>query len=206
MGSYCQSFQNNLKPHLYLLAFNTIWKLFGIWCMERTVAREKRGATGVILGILMGENLELKKVIRGGDITGIRWLLAFRHGEKVDSTSVLLQFKDKVLHDKVMIGYMSFSLRVYVRLHTKGVSWGNKELKLTNLNRQESYTCELRASDIIHPIITLYKLIQFLGSIISCSEQAKTKNEKITIIVKAAAKFFNVKDLSWEKIHPKIWS
>lgn len=40
--------------------------------MERTVAREKRGATGVILGILMGENLELKKVIRGGDITGIR--------------------------------------------------------------------------------------------------------------------------------------
>lgn len=64
--------------------------------------------------IPVGENLELKKVIRGGDITGIRRHRAFRHGEKVDSTSVLLSFKDKVLHDKVMIGYMSFSLRVYI--------------------------------------------------------------------------------------------
>jgi len=38
-----------------------------------------------------------------------------------------------------------------------------------------------------------------------CSEQAKTKIEKIkTIVIKAAAKFLNMKDLSWEWIHADL--
>ncbi len=46
--------------------------------------------------------------------------------------------------------------------------------------------------------ITTDRLVLSLASVINCSEQAKTKTEKIKIIVKAAPKFLNMKDLSWE--------
>lgn len=48
------------------------------------------------------------------------------------------------------------------------------------------------------------KLVLFLAYVINCSEQARTKTEKIKIIVKAAAKFLNMKDLSWEKMHADL--
>jgi len=42
-------------------------------------------------------------------------------------------------------------------------------------------------------------MVLFLAYVIKCSEQAKTKIEKIkTMVIKAAAKFLNMKDLSWE--------
>lgn len=52
--------------------------------------------------------------------------------------------------------------------------------------------------------IVMDRIVLFLAYVINCSEQAKTKTEKIKIIVKAAAKFFNMKDLSWEKIHADL--
>lgn len=48
------------------------------------------------------------------------------------------------------------------------------------------------------------KLILFLAYVINCSDQAKTKTEKIKIIVKAAAKFLDMKELSWEKIQADL--
>ncbi|XP_035989752.1 uncharacterized protein LOC118561624 isoform X2 [Fundulus heteroclitus] len=83
--------------------------------LERKVVGEERGVKGVISGIPVGENLEeLKKVMKGGEIIGIKRLQAFRNGEKMDSTSILLDFKDKILPDKVMVGYMSFNVRAYI--------------------------------------------------------------------------------------------
>lgn len=49
------------------------------------------------------------------------------------------------------------------------------------------------------PVVQMDKLVLFLAYVINCSEQAKTKTEKIKIIVKAAVKFFNMRDLSCEK-------
>lgn len=56
---------------------------------------ERRGVRGVISGIPLAENLEeMSKMIKGGTITGIRRLQTFRNGEKVDSPSIFLEFKD----------------------------------------------------------------------------------------------------------------
>lgn len=52
---------------------------------ERKTVGVGNGVRGVISGNSLKENLEeLKKVIKGGEITGIRRLQAFRSGEKVD--------------------------------------------------------------------------------------------------------------------------
>lgn len=58
---------------------------------------------------------------------------------------------------------------------------------------------EERITDNSQGNITLEKLIPFFAYIINCPEQANTKTEKIKMIVKAAAKFLNMKVLSWEK-------
>lgn len=72
-------------------------KKFGEW-----------GTKGVISGVLLGEKLdEIKKVIKGGTVLSMKRLQAKRGGEKVDSTSVLLEFKEQMLPERVMIGYMS---------------------------------------------------------------------------------------------------
>lgn len=52
--------------------------------------------------------------------------------------------------------------------------------------------------------ISVDKLILFLTYVINCSDQAKTQTEKIKVIVKAAVKFLNMNDLSWEKIHADV--
>lgn len=52
--------------------------------------------------------------------------------------------------------------------------------------------------------ISMDRTVLFVAYVINCSEQAKTKTEKIKIIVKAAAKFLDMKDLSWEKIHADL--
>lgn len=83
--------------------------------MDRKVVGERRGCRGVISGIPVGENLEeLRKLIKGGEVTGIKRLQAVRNGEKVDSPSVLPEFQGNNLPERVMLGYMSFSVRVYV--------------------------------------------------------------------------------------------
>lgn len=65
----------------------------------------------------MGEKLgELRKVIKGGTVLSVKRLQATRNGEKMDSTSVLLEFKEQVLPERVMIGYMSVYVWEYVPL------------------------------------------------------------------------------------------
>ena len=74
-----------------------------------------RKVRGVISGIPLGEKLEeLKKNIKGGKIEDIKRLQMVREGQKVDSTSILLEFQEETLPAKVMIGYMCFTVREYV--------------------------------------------------------------------------------------------
>ena len=80
---------------------------------ERTTIGERSRVRGMILGFSLGENVEVE-MLKGGTITGIRQLQAFRNGEKGDSPSVFLEFKDEVLPGKVMVRYMSFNVRAYV--------------------------------------------------------------------------------------------
>lgn len=75
----------------------------------------ERRVKGVISGIPLGEKVEdLMKAIKGGTVVSMRRLQAKRNGERVDSTSVLLEFKEAVLPERVMVGYMSFCVREYV--------------------------------------------------------------------------------------------
>ena len=73
-----------------------------------------RKVRGVISGIPLGEKLEeLKKNIKGGNIVDIKCLQMVREGQKVDSTSILLEFQEEALPAKVMIGYMCFNVREF---------------------------------------------------------------------------------------------
>lgn len=67
----------------------------------------------MITGIPTRENLdELRKVLKGGKVIGIKQLKVFRNGEKVDSEFV--QFSENELPVKVMVGYVSFHVGAYV--------------------------------------------------------------------------------------------
>lgn len=75
----------------------------------------ERGARGVISGVALGENLEdMKKNIKGGTVVGIKRLMAKRDGVRVESTSLLLEFKEQRLPERVKIGFVSFNVREYV--------------------------------------------------------------------------------------------
>lgn len=79
----CLSFVKMLNPQkIRLFSYK--------WCAKKGVLRKIVGEEReVISWIPVGENQdELKKVIKGGDITGIKRLQVFRDGEKLDSTSV----------------------------------------------------------------------------------------------------------------------
>ncbi len=70
---------------------------------------------GVIYGIPVEEKLEdLKSNIRGGKVIEIKRLQTRKGGERVDSLSILLVFQERVLPDKVRVGYMSYNVRAYV--------------------------------------------------------------------------------------------
>lgn len=52
--------------------------------------------------------------------------------------------------------------------------------------------------------ISTEKLILFIAYVVNCADQARTRTEKIKIIVKAASKFLNIGNLSWEKIQTEL--
>lgn len=75
----------------------------------------ERGARRVISGVALDENLEeIKKNIKGGMILAVKRLLAKRDGERVESKSLLLEFKEQQLPERVMMGFMSFYVREFV--------------------------------------------------------------------------------------------
>lgn len=70
---------------------------------------------GVITGIPVDEDLDkLKRCINGGEVSNVKRLLKTINGERVSSLSVLLEFQEAVLPDRVKIECMSFPVRAYV--------------------------------------------------------------------------------------------
>lgn len=83
--------------------------------------------------------------------------------------------------------------RIY---HTERRNEGINQKKETSIGQEQSHNHNSG--------ISVDRLVLFLAYVTNCSDQAKTKPEKIKIIVKAAAKFLNVKDLLWEKTHTDL--
>ncbi|XP_035998476.1 uncharacterized protein LOC118564421 [Fundulus heteroclitus] len=82
---------------------------------DRRVLEESKGSSGVIYGIPVEEDLEkLRRNIQGGEVKKVRRLLRTVDGERVNSLSVLLEFQDSVLPERVKIGCMSYFVRPYV--------------------------------------------------------------------------------------------
>lgn len=241
------------------------------------------GTKGVISGIPLGKKLdELRKVIKGGTVLSVKRLQATRNGEKMDSPSVLLEFKEQVLPERVMIGYMSFYVREYVPPpvrcykcqryghiakickgkqrcgkcggeHEYGECGESEERKCCNCggnhtaayggcpvrkravaiqqvrsSRNLSYAEAVKAVKAVdrdskegrqkesqaqgnegggrskEEAISTEKLILFIAYVVNCADQARTRTEKIKIIVKAASKFLNIGNLSWEKIQTEL--
>lgn len=82
---------------------------------EVKILGERRVTRGVITGIPVDEDLEkLKRSIYGGEVSRVKRLLKTINGKRVDSLSVLLEFQELVLPDRVKIGCMSFPVRPYI--------------------------------------------------------------------------------------------
>lgn len=237
---------------------------------EARLFGEGRRARGVISGIPLGEKLEdLKKNIKGGTVVEVKRLKMNKNGEKVDSTSVLLEFQEEKLPPRVMIGFMSFSVREFIPPPVRcykcqryghiakvckgkqrcGKCAGNHEygqcgdnvvrkccncggdhtaayggcpirkkavevqqvrvehnltyaeaVQVSNREKKESHVSHVQERDKDVVELNAEKLVLFIAYVINCSEQAKTKTEKIKIIMKAANKFLNMKEVSFEKI------
>lgn len=81
---------------------------------ETVILGGKRVTRGVITGIPVDEDLEkLRRVIVGGSVSDIKRLQRSRNGERGDSLSVLLEFEDQNLPERVKVGCMSFPVRPY---------------------------------------------------------------------------------------------
>lgn len=224
----------------------------------------ERGARGVISGVALGENLEeVKKNIKGGTILAVKRLMAKRDGEKVESTSLLLEFKEQQLPERIMIGYMSFFVREFVPppircfkcqryghvaavckssqrcgkcggKHEYGQCGEGVERKCCNCGGDHTAAyggCPVRKRAVVvqqvratksisyaeavkevdkgkkqsETAINSERLVLFIAYVINCTEQAKTRTEKIKIIVKAAATFLNLR-LSVEKVYADLSS
>jgi hypothetical protein len=71
--------------------------------------------SGVITGIPPEiPNEEIKSNVSGGKVVEVRRLKMNRNGERRDSFSVMLKFEERVLPDKVHIGYMSYGVRPFI--------------------------------------------------------------------------------------------
>lgn len=244
----------------------------------------ERRARGVISGIPLGEKMEdLKKTTKGGTVLNAKRLQATRDGEKRDSMSVLLEFKETVLPERIMVGYMSFRVREYVPPpvrcykcqryghiakvchgkqrcgkcggeHEYGQCGDNDVKKCCNCggdhtaayggcparkqavviqqvrtSRNLSYADAVKAvqkesragsqkaphsqgtptasgvgsnEEAMNP----EKLILFIAYVVNCSNDIRSKKDKIKMIVKAAHKFLNIGNLSWEKIQAALIS
>lgn len=70
---------------------------------------------GVIWGIpIEVSDEEIKSNLRGGKIKNVRRLQTFKNGEKTYSESILIEFDEENLPERVYLGYLSYNVREYV--------------------------------------------------------------------------------------------
>ncbi|XP_035985059.1 uncharacterized protein LOC118558667 [Fundulus heteroclitus] len=82
---------------------------------ERKIVGDSKVTRGVITGIPVEEDLDkLKRSINGGEVSRIKRLMRTVNDERVESLSLLLEFQESVLPEKVKIGCMIFPVRPYI--------------------------------------------------------------------------------------------
>lgn len=80
---------------------------FSVTC---TLIKTKPWVRGVITGIPTDE----KNCVKGGKVIGAKRLQYVKNKEKLDSLSVMLQFDEERMPERVKIGYVSYPVRPYV--------------------------------------------------------------------------------------------
>ncbi|KAJ0003125.1 hypothetical protein NQD34_018165 [Periophthalmus magnuspinnatus] len=81
---------------------------------ECKVVGERKGACGVISGIPLDEDLDKIKNSLGEGVSSIKRLMRWSDGQRVQSLSVLLEFREVVLPERVKVGCLSFPVREFV--------------------------------------------------------------------------------------------
>lgn len=82
---------------------------------EKRIIGEKKVVRGVITGIPVNEDLEkLKKGIQDVEVIQIKRLLKTINGERVESPSVMIEFQENILPERIKIGFISFPVRPYI--------------------------------------------------------------------------------------------
>lgn len=90
-------------------------KIGNITVAERKVVGDVQVSRGVITGIPVGEDLgKLKQSITGCEVQTLKRLMRTVEGQRVESLSLLVEFKGLVLPDRVFVGCMSYPVRLYV--------------------------------------------------------------------------------------------
>lgn len=80
-----------------------------------TVPSKRVWLKGVIYGIPIDVSTNtIKSNIKGVKVTEVKRLKCVRNKEKVDSLSVMLQFDEEKMPERVYIGYVSYAVRAYV--------------------------------------------------------------------------------------------
>lgn len=83
--------------------------------MEAFASGKKGGPKGVIYGVSL--DISMEDLVRGINRAKVTEAIRFKtgpSGEKRDSSTVLLNFKDEKLPEQVFLGYLCFQMRVYV--------------------------------------------------------------------------------------------
>lgn len=235
---------------------------------------------GVIWGIPVDVNVdEIKTNLKGGKVKDARRLTSFKNGVRQVSESLLLEFEDEMLPNKVSLGYMMYNVREYVpkplrcfkcqrfghtALNCKGkrrcarcgedhdyekcrrdmqpkccggnhsVAYGGCEVMKRQVEIQQvrvknkiSYAEAVRlvnhreegvvneASENLNNdqheqikggkvLVDLRKFVIFIAGVINATTEAKSKTERIQIIVKAAVNHLSLNDLSWEEVRNEL--
>lgn len=78
-----------------------------------TLMKTKPWVRGVITGIPTDVNTD-KSCVEGGKVIGAKRLQYVKNKERMDSLSVMLQFDEERMPERVKIGYVSYPVRPYV--------------------------------------------------------------------------------------------
>lgn len=80
-----------------------------------SIPEAKNWVRGVITGIPTDVSVEkIKRNITGGAVSDVRRLKCIRNNKKTDSLSVVLNFDENKLPERVYLGFVSYNVRPYV--------------------------------------------------------------------------------------------
>lgn len=250
-----------------------------------TVASDRRLVKGVISGIPLSESVDvIKESITNVKVREARRLKTKRDGALTDSLSIVLTFDEPELPRRVLLGYMSYDVRLYIPPplrcfkcqrfghiandckgkqrcskcggeHDYGKCDTNATMKCCNCGGEHSAAyrgCEVskRMQEVqrvkvtqgvsyaeavrsvekvkvvanssvpneggeeqkksVPPVddgtmvVSETNFVLFMATVVNCTAQAGGRTEKLQIIVSAAKKYLNFKNMRWEAVRDAL--